>query len=139
MDIDLKQWEKIRFQDIVSGDHILALRHSSIDIITPGTVEGVIGQAKDGDWIIAGWKVTPTSIHDLLVYKKRPEFILPNGVGAVITAENKGGKEFTFILADPNAHSDLTWYGSDEEWYSSDEIMADYYSAHTVKSEGVVL
>jgi hypothetical protein len=136
MDIDLTKWEKSRFQEIKSGDHILALRHSSIDVDTPGYIEGIVGVDKDHDWLIAGWKVTPTGIHDLLVYKKRPEFVMPTKLGAIVKGEDSRGKEITFVFADAD-ETDLPWYGSDSEWYSVDEILEHNYLK--VIAEGVAL
>lgn len=135
VEIDKSKWEKIPFNDIESGDHLLVVRHSSIVYIKPGTLEGVVGK-NGGNWIIAGWPVTSTGIHDLIIYKKRPEFVIPSGVGAVITARNKSDVEHTFVYADPTA-DEYRWWG-DEEWFSDEEIM-DGFHGHFVVSEGVTL
>lgn len=136
VDIDKSKWEKISFDKIESGDYLLVVRHSSIDYIKPGSVEGIVGRNANGVWLIASWQVEPTSLYDLSVYKKRPEFVLPTSVGAVITANNARDVTHTFVFADPNA-DEYRWWG-DEEWFSDTEIM-DNFSGHVVVSEGVTV
>jgi len=138
MNVDKNKWERIAFETIESQDTLLVVRHSSIDYITPGTLEGVVGTARSGSWIIAGWPVEPTTIHDLIIYRKRPDFVMPTTLGSVITAEDRSGTEYTFVFADPNPKTDLPWYGSDEEWYGAGELL-DAYVGHMVVSEGVKL
>jgi hypothetical protein len=135
--VDIKQWDRIQFIDIEEGDTILAERHNGISNTPDGFLEGEV-QKKDRGWHISGWEISATALYDLRVYRKRPEFVLPTGIGAVISVEDKRGIVSHLVHADTNKDS-MTWVDvADGDWYDEKEIMEDFVN-HRVISEGVAL
>lgn len=135
--VDTSKWEKIQFRDIVDGDEILAVRHSSDSLVGGGSLEGTAKAGRTYPFEIGGWPVAADGLRDLIVYRRRPPFVLPEkSVGAVVQA-NGEDDTYTFVLVDPeDAISTWVETGDSENWYSSEEIMKDFTN-HRLLSEGV--
>lgn len=137
VEVDTSQWQKIRPAELRTGDEILAVRHSSMTHIASGQLQGIV-TISGHEASIGGWAVESDGLRDLVLYKRRPPFVLPeNRVGAVVKARSKSdGSNVLFVYVDVD-DPDQPWAmaGGSMEWFSGDEIM-NAYTHHELVNEG---
>lgn len=137
--VNLDKWEVIEHADVRKGDSlkIVEVEKKSSTLTRTNTYKvKAIYIHENGDIDMSDgcvWEDVNHPGEKVTLYRRKKEFVIPLGLGAVITAEVSTEGTVTFVRADKDVDC---WRSTDGRYFLSDKDLMDL-TGHTVLSLGV--